>query len=96
MEAMPKFVAIGYGDDLGYRRTNEAVRADAHAHDATFSEWRCRDGYRRTGCADQEPCGEESIGFGGRVHENGKDDVAHLLEPTLAEEEKTDGRAKLP
>lgn len=31
---MPKFVTIGYGDQEGYDRTDEAVRDEAHAHDA--------------------------------------------------------------
>lgn len=31
---MPKFVTIGYGDQEGYDRTPEAVRDEAHAHDA--------------------------------------------------------------
>jgi len=31
---MPKFVTIGYGDQAGYDRTDEAVRTAAHAHDA--------------------------------------------------------------
>lgn len=35
---MPKFVTIGYGDEAGYRRTDEAVRADAHAHDAKLQK----------------------------------------------------------
>ncbi|MDP9423350.1 MAG: YciI family protein [Pseudomonadota bacterium] len=30
---MPKFVAIGYGDDAGYERTASDVRDAAHAHD---------------------------------------------------------------
>lgn len=35
---MPKFVTIGYGDEAGYRRIDEAVRADAHAHDAKLQK----------------------------------------------------------
>ncbi|PFG40967.1 hypothetical protein ATJ97_3511 [Georgenia soli] len=31
---MPKFVTIGYGDQDGYNRTDAAVRAAAHTHDA--------------------------------------------------------------
>jgi hypothetical protein len=31
---MPKFITIGYGDRDGYDRTDVAVRAVAHAHDA--------------------------------------------------------------
>lgn len=31
---MAKFVTIGYGDREGYDRTDSAVRAAAHAHDA--------------------------------------------------------------
>lgn len=31
---MPKFVTIGYGDRAGYDRTDPAVRAAAHEHDA--------------------------------------------------------------
>jgi hypothetical protein len=31
--AMPTFITIGYGDEDGYRRTDPAVRAAAHAHD---------------------------------------------------------------
>jgi hypothetical protein len=30
---MPKFVAIGYGDQSGYDRTAPAVRDAAHGHD---------------------------------------------------------------
>ena len=30
---MPKFIAIGYGDQAGYDRTPDAVRQAAHAHD---------------------------------------------------------------
>lgn len=30
---MPKFVAIGYGDQAGYDRTAPETRAAAHAHD---------------------------------------------------------------
>jgi hypothetical protein len=35
---MPKFVTIGYGDRAGYDRTPQAVRDDAHAHDAALIE----------------------------------------------------------
>jgi hypothetical protein len=35
---MPKFVTIGYGDREGYDRTDAAVRAAAHAHDAKLRE----------------------------------------------------------
>ena len=35
---MPRFITIGYGDEAGYRRTDERLRADAHAHDATLQE----------------------------------------------------------
>ena len=31
---MPKFVTIGYGDQAGYDRTDDAPRARAHEHDA--------------------------------------------------------------
>jgi hypothetical protein len=31
---VPKFVAIGYGDQEGYDRTAAAIRGAAHAHDA--------------------------------------------------------------
>lgn len=30
---MPTFLTIGYGDEAGYKRTPEAVRQAAHAHD---------------------------------------------------------------
>lgn len=30
---MPMFVTIGYGDEAGYKRTPQAVRNAAHAHD---------------------------------------------------------------
>lgn len=33
---MPKFVTIGYGDQVGYDRTPPAIRNAAHAHDATL------------------------------------------------------------
>lgn len=33
---MPKFLTIGYGDEAGYQRTPEAVRNEAHAHDASL------------------------------------------------------------
>lgn len=35
---MPKFVTIGYGDEAGYQRTDEALRSEAHAHDAMLQE----------------------------------------------------------
>jgi hypothetical protein len=35
---MAKFVTIGYGDQAGYDRTDEAVRDAAHAHDARLRE----------------------------------------------------------
>jgi hypothetical protein len=35
---MPKFVTIGYGDEAGYKRTPQAVRDAAHAHDAKLHE----------------------------------------------------------
>ena len=31
---MPKFITIGYGDVVGYNRTPQAIRDDAHEHDA--------------------------------------------------------------
>jgi hypothetical protein len=31
---MAKFVTIGYGDEAGYRGTDQQVREAAHAHDA--------------------------------------------------------------
>lgn len=31
---MPKFITIGYGDQAGYDRTPEDIRAAAHAQDA--------------------------------------------------------------
>ena len=31
---MAKFITIGYGDEAGYKRTDQAVRDAAHAHDA--------------------------------------------------------------
>lgn len=34
---MPKFIAIGYGDQAGYDRTPQAVRDAAHAQDARLS-----------------------------------------------------------
>lgn len=34
---MPKFITIGYGDQVGYDRTPKAVRDAAHAHDARLS-----------------------------------------------------------
>jgi hypothetical protein len=30
---MPRFLTIGYGDEAGYHRTDQAVRDAAHAHD---------------------------------------------------------------
>ena len=33
---MPKFITIGYGDQVGYDRTDAAVRDAAHAHDAAL------------------------------------------------------------
>jgi hypothetical protein len=30
---MPRFVTIGYGDEAGYQKTPEGLRAAAHAHD---------------------------------------------------------------
>lgn len=35
---MPKFVAIGYGDQAGYDRTPAAIRDAAHAHDAALQK----------------------------------------------------------
>jgi hypothetical protein len=35
---MAKFVTIGYGDQAGYDRTDQAVRDEAHAHDARLYE----------------------------------------------------------
>jgi hypothetical protein len=35
---MAKFVTIGYGDQAGYDRTDEAVRDAAHAHDARLQQ----------------------------------------------------------
>ena len=35
---MPKFVAIGYGDQQGYDRTPKAMRDAAHEHDARLLE----------------------------------------------------------
>lgn len=34
---MPKFITIGYGDQAGYERTPEPLRAAAHAHDAQLA-----------------------------------------------------------
>ena len=31
---MAKFITIGYGDEVGYERTDRAARDTAHAHDA--------------------------------------------------------------
>jgi len=33
-----KFMTIGYGDQAGYDRTDEAVRDAAHAHDARLKQ----------------------------------------------------------
>ena len=33
---MPRFITIGYGTEADYRRTPEAVRNAAHAHDAAL------------------------------------------------------------
>lgn len=35
---MPRFLTIGYGDQAGYDRTDQAVRDAAHAHDSHLSE----------------------------------------------------------
>ncbi|MBO3750085.1 hypothetical protein J5X84_28725 [Streptosporangiaceae bacterium NEAU-GS5] len=35
---MAKFMTIGYGDQAGYERTNQAVRDAAHEHDARLRE----------------------------------------------------------
>ena len=35
---MPRFITIGYGDEAGYERTDTAVRAEAHAHDAKLQQ----------------------------------------------------------
>lgn len=35
---MPKFITIGYGDREGYDRTSAAIRAAAHAQDATLQK----------------------------------------------------------
>lgn len=35
---MPKFIAIGYGDQAGYDRTAAAIRDAAHAHDAQLQK----------------------------------------------------------
>ncbi|MEH0972584.1 YciI family protein [Micromonospora sp. CPCC 205546] len=35
---MAKFVTIGYGDQVGYDRTDSAVRDAAHAHDARLRQ----------------------------------------------------------
>ena len=35
---MAKFMTIGYGDQAGYDRTDEAVRDAAHAHDARLKQ----------------------------------------------------------
>lgn len=35
---MPKFVTIGYGDEAGYRRTPDSVRAAAHANDDALAK----------------------------------------------------------
>lgn len=34
---MPTFITIGYGDQAGYDRTDPALRAQAHAHDAELA-----------------------------------------------------------
>jgi len=44
---MAKFITIGYGDEAGYQRTAEPVRAAAHAQDA-----RLRDSGALIGMAD--------------------------------------------
>lgn len=31
---MAKFITIGYGDEVGYKRTESSLREGAHAHDA--------------------------------------------------------------
>lgn len=33
---MPKFITIGYGDQAGYDRTPQPIRAAAHKHDANL------------------------------------------------------------
>lgn len=35
---MAKFITIGYGDEAGYQRTAEPVRAAAHAQDARLRD----------------------------------------------------------
>ena len=35
---MPKFITIGYGDNEGYDRTPQTVRAAAHAHDEVLQK----------------------------------------------------------
>lgn len=35
---MPRFIAIGYGDQEGYNRTPKLVRDAAHAHDQALRE----------------------------------------------------------
>jgi hypothetical protein len=35
---MAKFITIGYGDQAGYDRTDQAVRDAAHAHDARLKQ----------------------------------------------------------
>ncbi|WP_433367489.1 YciI family protein [Streptosporangium sp. CA-115845] len=37
---MAKFVTIGYGDQVGYDRTDASVRDAAHAHDARLRQER--------------------------------------------------------
>ncbi len=35
---MPKFVTMGYGDEAGYERTDDAVLDAAHAHDKMLQD----------------------------------------------------------
>jgi len=35
---MPKFVSIGYGDQDGYDRTEDVLKARAHEHDARLAQ----------------------------------------------------------
>ena len=35
---MPKFVTIGYGDQDGYDRTEDVLKARAHEHDARLAQ----------------------------------------------------------
>jgi len=37
---MPKFVTIGYGDQDGYDRTEDVLKARAHEHDARLAQIR--------------------------------------------------------